>query len=206
MQRRAPSLDLRCAGSRPPAANDFSARRRGLFVTQSAVSRQVKALEADLGVAVRTPPPRDPPHRCRAGAVPRHRAGAAPAGRHDRRVARRRRPACDHGRARRASPPVAGAAADGFSRGPSEIDLRIDANNRIPRPRSRGIELAVRYCPPGSPRRRDAAVRRGLPGLRRRCSPGEPPRHRRTCATTSCCTTATTTALPSASWTMWTGR
>lgn len=150
MQRRAPSLDLLRGFEAAARRLSFTLAAEELFVTQSAVSRQVKALEADLGVAL---------FERRHRAIRLTDAGRAlyRATEQALRLLADTAAELRDGGARRAITVScsAGFAAlwlvprlMDFREGHPEIDLRIDANNRILDLDREGIELAVRYCPP----------------------------------------------------------
>ena len=150
-QRRSlPSLDL-LRGFEAAARNlSFTKAAAELFVTQSAVSRQVKTIEDHLGVAL---------------FVRRHRALLLTEAGHElyRATAQALRQLTDAAakiRDRDAARTLTVTATIGFaslwliprltdfrSRRP-DIDIRIAANNRMLELEREGIELAVRYCTP----------------------------------------------------------
>jgi LysR family glycine cleavage system transcriptional activator len=150
MTIRSPSLDLLRGFEAAARRSSFTLAAQELFVTQSAISRQVKALEADLGVrlferghrAIRLTPAgqtllraTEQALRLLADAAAELRSNAA------------RRPltvTCSVGFASLWLVPRLLEFRDAYP----DIDLRIDANNRLVDLEREGIELAVRYCPP----------------------------------------------------------
>src|SRR5665647_336136 len=149
-RRNLPSLDL-LRGFEAAARNlSFTNAAAELFVTQSAVSRQVKAVEDHLGVAL---------------FVRRHRALLLTEAGHDlyRATAQALRQLADAAtriRERGAGRTLTVTTTNGFaslwliprladfrSRRP-DIDIRISANTRMLDLEREGIELAVRYCMP----------------------------------------------------------
>ncbi|MBK6866068.1 MAG: transcriptional regulator GcvA [Ideonella sp.] len=150
MQARAPSLDLLRGFEAAARRLSFTLAAQELFVTQSAVSRQVKALEADLGVAlferhhraIRLTPAGQTLYRATGQALRLVAEAAA-----ELREGKGRRPvtvSCSVGFASLWLVP----RLLEFRQKHPEIDLRIDANNRLLDIDREGIELAVRYCPP----------------------------------------------------------
>lgn len=150
MTTRSPSLDLLRGFEAAARRLSFTLAAQELFVTQSAISRQVKALEADLGVqlferrhrAIRLTPAGQTLLRATEQAL-RLLADAAA----DLRANAARRPltvTCSVGFASLWLVPRLLEFRDAHP----EIDLRIDANNRLVDLEREGIELAVRYCPP----------------------------------------------------------
>jgi LysR family transcriptional regulator, glycine cleavage system transcriptional activator len=149
-RRNLPSLDL-LRGFEAAARNlSFTNAAAELFVTQSAVSRQVKAVEDHLGVAL---------------FVRQHRALLLTEAGHDlyRATAQALRQLADAAtriRERGAGRTLTVTTTNGFaslwliprladfrSRRP-DIDIRISANTRMLDLEREGIELAVRYCMP----------------------------------------------------------
>lgn len=149
-RRNLPSLDL-LRGFEAAARNlSFTKAAAELFVTQSAVSRQVKAVEDHLGVAL---------------FVRRHRALLlTEAGnelyRATAQALRQLADAADKIRERDAGCTLTVTATIGFaslwliprltdfrSQRP-DVDIRIAANNKMLDLEREGIELAVRYCTP----------------------------------------------------------
>lgn len=147
---RAPSLDLLRGFEAAARRSSFTLAAQELFVTQSAISRQVKTLEADLGVRL---------------FERRHRAiRLTPAGqtllRATEQALRLLADAAADLRAGAAQRPLTVTCSVGFAslwlvprllefrHAHPDIDLRIDANNRFVDLEREGIELAVRYCPP----------------------------------------------------------
>ena len=149
-RRNLPSLDL-LRGFEAAARNlSFTKAAEELFVTQSAVSRQVKAVEDHLGVAL---------------FVRRHRALALTEAGHElyRATAQALRLLADAAskiRDRGAGRTLTVTATIGFaslwliprltdfrSQRP-DIDIRIAANNKMLDLEREGIEVAVRYCAP----------------------------------------------------------
>ncbi|MBE0614982.1 MAG: transcriptional regulator GcvA [Burkholderiales bacterium] len=149
-RRNLPSLDL-LRGFEAAARNlSFTKAAKELFVTQSAVSRQVKAIEDHLGVAL---------------FVRRHRALLLTEAGHElyRASAQALRQLADatarirerdSGRALTVTATIGFASlwliprlADFRSQHP-DIDIRIAANNNMLDLEREGIELAVRYCMP----------------------------------------------------------
>ena len=150
MRPQTPSLDLLRGFEAAARRQSFTLAAEELFVTQSAVSRQVKALEADLGVALF-----ERRHRAirltNAGQVLYRATGQAlqllaDAAAQLRTDAGRRAitVSCSVGFASLWLVPRLMA----FREAHPEIDLRIDANNRLVDLDREGIEVAVRYCPP----------------------------------------------------------
>jgi LysR family transcriptional regulator, glycine cleavage system transcriptional activator len=150
MPSRPPSLDLLRGFEAAARRSSFTLAAQELFVTQSAISRQVKALEADLGVrlferrhrAIRLTPAGQTLLRATDQAL-RLLADVAA----DLRAGEARRPltvTCSVGFASLWLVP----RLLEFRDAQPEIDLRIDANNRLVDLERDGIELAVRYCPP----------------------------------------------------------
>jgi DNA-binding transcriptional LysR family regulator len=149
-RRNLPSLDL-LRGFEAAARNlSFTKAAAELFVTQSAVSRQVKTIEDHLGVAL---------------FVRRHRALALTEAGHDlhRATAQALRQLSDAAakiRERGAGRTLTVTATIGFaslwliprltdfrSQRP-DIDIRISANNKMLDLEREGIEVAIRYCMP----------------------------------------------------------
>ncbi len=149
-RRNLPSLDL-LRGFEAAARNlSFTKAAAELFVTQSAVSRQVKTIEDHLGVAL---------------FVRRHRALALTEAGHDlhRATAQALRQLSDAAakiRERGAGRTLTVTATIGFaslwliprltdfrSQRPN-IDIRISANNKMLDLEREGIEVAIRYCMP----------------------------------------------------------
>ena len=150
MRPQTPSLDLLRGFEAAARRQSFTLAAEELFVTQSAVSRQVKALEDDLGVALF-----ERRHRAirltAAGQVLYRATGQAlqllaDAAAQLRADAGRRAitVSCSVGFASLWLVPRLMA----FREAHPEIDLRIDANNRLVDLDREGIEVAVRYCPP----------------------------------------------------------
>jgi LysR family transcriptional regulator, glycine cleavage system transcriptional activator len=149
-ERYAPSLDLLRGFEAAARHLSFTLAARELFVTQSAVSRQVKALEDDLGVALferrhraiqltgagqRLYRAADQALRLLADAAADLREGAGT------------RPvtvSCSVGFASLWLVPRLAEFRDAHP----EVELRIDANNRLIDLDREGIEIAVRYGPP----------------------------------------------------------
>lgn len=146
----APSLDLLRGFEAAARRLSFTLAAQELFVTQSAVSRQVKALEADLGVALferghrairltgagqRLYRATDQALRLLADAAADLREGAG------------RRPVTVSCSVGFASLWLVPRLAE-FREAHPEVELRIDANNRLLDLDREGIELAVRYGPP----------------------------------------------------------
>ena len=211
MQRRAPSLDLLRGFEAAARRLSFTLAAEELFVTQSAVSRQVKALEVDLGVALFER--RHRAIRLTAAGQSLYRATEqalrllADAAAELRGNAGRRAitVSCSAGFA---SLWLVPRLMD-FREAHPDIDLRIDANNRMLDLDREGIELAVRYCPPelapaGATRLFGEEVFPVCsPALLER--PGKPlaaPQDLRHHVLLHF--GADDSALPSASWTMWT--
>jgi len=149
-RRSLPSLDL-LRGFEAAARNlSFTKAAEELFVTQSAVSRQVKTIEGNLGAAL---------------FVRRHRALALTEAGHElyRATAQALRQLSDAAskiRQRGAGRTLTVTATIGFaslwliprltdfrSQRP-DIDIRIAANNKMLDLEREGIELAIRYCAP----------------------------------------------------------
>ena len=149
-RRNLPSLDL-LRGFEAAARNlSFTRAAEELFVTQSAVSRQVKAIEDHLGVAL---------------FARRHRALALTEAGHElyRATAQALRQISDAaskireggaGRTLTVTATIGFASlwliprlADFRSQSP-DIDIRISANNKMLDLEREGIEVAIRYCTP----------------------------------------------------------
>ncbi len=150
-QRRAlPSLDL-LRGFEAAARNlSFTRAAAELFVTQSAVSRQVKAVEDHLGVALFLRRHRallltDAGHELyRATAQALHQLGDAANKIRDRGAGRTLTVTATIGFA---SLWLIPRLADFRNQRP-DIDIRIAADNKMLDLEREGIELAVRYCTP----------------------------------------------------------
>jgi len=151
MRNRAlPSLDLVIGFESAARHLSFTKAAGELFITQSAVSRQVKALEDHLGVllftrhhrALALTPAGQDFYRAAADAIGRLNAAA-------QRVSER-----SATRVLTVSTTIGFASLwliprlpDFLSAHPG-IDIRISANNRILDLERERIELAIRYCPP----------------------------------------------------------
>lgn len=147
---RAPSLDLLRGFEAAARQSSFTLAARELFLTQSAVSRQVKALEDDLGVAL---------FKRRHRAIRLTAAGQRLYRATDEALRLLADAAADlrEGAGHR---PVTVSCSVGFAslwlvprlaefrEAQPGIDLRIDANNRLIDLDREGIDLAVRYGPP----------------------------------------------------------
>lgn len=150
MRSGLPPLDLVRGFEAAARRASFTLAAEELFITQSAVSRQVKALEDHLGVAL---------------FERRHRAiELTPAGRTLYRAAREALPLLAEAMARLRETDAARSLTVSCSVGFAslwlvprladfrdlhpEVDIRIDANNRILDLERERIEVAVRYCPP----------------------------------------------------------
>jgi LysR family glycine cleavage system transcriptional activator len=147
-RRNLPSLDL-LRGFEAAARNlSFTKAAAELFVTQSAVSRQVKTVEDHLGVAL---------------FVRRHRALSLTEAGHDlyratAQALRQLADAADKIRDRGAARTLTVTATIGFAslwliprladfrNQRPDIDIRIAANNKMLDLEREGIEVAVRYC------------------------------------------------------------
>ena len=145
-----PSLDLLRGFEAAARLLSFTRAAQELFVTQSAVSRQVKALEEDLGVvlferrhrAIRLTAAGQLLYRAADQAL-RLLADAAA----DLRTGAGRRPVTVSCSVGFASLWLVPRLAE-FREAHPEVELRIDANNRLLDLDREGIELAVRYGPP----------------------------------------------------------
>jgi LysR family transcriptional regulator, glycine cleavage system transcriptional activator len=150
MRRSAPSLDLLRGFEAAARRLSFTLAAEELFVTQSAVSRQVKALEADLGMALFERRHRE--IRLTAAGQTLYRAteqalrllADAAAELRQNGSARAITVSCSIGFASLWLVP----RLPDFREAHPEVELRIDANNRILDLDRGGIDLAVRYCPP----------------------------------------------------------
>ena len=150
MARDLPSLDLIRGFEAAARRLSFTLAAKELFVTQSAVSRQVKALEDQLGVAlferrhraIRLTPAGQALYRAAADAL-RLLADAAAGIRNDA-GAKSVTVSCSAGFA---SLWLVPRLMDFRDEHPG-IDIRIDANNRLLDLERERIEVAVRYCPP----------------------------------------------------------
>lgn len=150
MPRELPSLDLIRGFEAAARKLSFTQAAEELFVTQSAVSRQVKALEDHLGVplferhhrAIRLTPAGQSLYRASAEALRLLTDTAASirgeAGTKSVTVS------CSIGFASLWLVPRLMDFRDAHP----DIDVRIDANNRILDLERERIEVAVRYCPP----------------------------------------------------------
>jgi LysR family glycine cleavage system transcriptional activator len=150
MRSDLPSLDLIRGFEAAARRLSFTLAAQELFVTQSAISRQVAALEGHLGVAlferrhraIRLTSAGQALHRAAVDALRLLNDAAAgiraEAGRKSITVS------CSGGFA---SLWLVPRLMD-FREAHPDIDIRIDANNRILDLEREQIELAVRYCPP----------------------------------------------------------
>ncbi len=150
MTRDLPSLDLIRGFEAAARRLSFTLAAEELFVTQSAVSRQVKALEDHLGVAlferrhraIRLTPDGQALYRASAEAL-RLLTDAAAGIRHGA-GAKSVTVSCSAGFASLWLVPRLMDFRDAHP----GIDIRIDANNRLLDLERERIEVAVRYCPP----------------------------------------------------------
>ena len=150
MPRELPSLDLIRGFEAAARRQSFTLAAEELFVTQSAVSRQVKSLEEHLGV-----PLFERHHRAirlTSAGQTLYRASAE--------ALRLLTDAAEGLRGSAGAKSVTVSCSVGFASlwlvprlmdfrdAHPDVDIRIDANNRILDLEREHIELAVRYCPP----------------------------------------------------------
>ena len=150
MRSDLPSLDLVRGFEAAARRLSFTLAAEELFVTQSAVSRQVKALEAHLGVplferhhrAIRLTAAGQSLYRASVDALRLLNDTAASI--RDGAGAKSVTVSCSVGFASLWLVPRLMDFRDAHP----DIDIRIDANNRILDLERERIEIAVRYCPP----------------------------------------------------------
>lgn len=152
MAKNLPSLDLIRGFEAAARLQSITLAARELFLTQSAVSRQVKTLEEQLGAALFERQHRK--IRLTAAGQQLYRA----AGEAMRLLDNAARGIRERGKARSVTISCTIAFATlwlvprlmDFREQHPDIDIRIAANNRILDLEREQIELAIRYCPPGA--------------------------------------------------------
>jgi len=150
MRSDLPSLELIRGFEAAARQLSFTLAAKELFVTQSAVSRQVKALEDQLGVplferrhrAIRLTPAGQALYRAAGDAL--RLLNDAAANLRETGRAKSVTVSCSVGFASLWLVP----RLMGFRDAHPDVDIRIDANNRILDLERERIELAVRYCSP----------------------------------------------------------
>lgn len=150
MRRDLPSLDLIRGFEAAARRLSFTLAAEELFVTQSAISRQVKAIEDHLGTAlferhhraIRLTPAGQTLYRAASDAL--RLLGDATASIRGSADAKSVTVSCSVGFASLWLVPRLMDFRDAHP----DVDIRIDANNRILDLERERIELAVRYCPP----------------------------------------------------------